>query len=314
MPIYKNTNNKLQSVKEKIFKLEKDIQGLVEQNLMELFGIDFVESERVINGLRIDTLGFDPETKSFVIIEYKRGSSFSIVDQGFSYLSLLLNNKADFILEYNEKNKNQLKRTDIDWSQSRIIFVSPGYTTHQINAVNFKNAPFELWEIKQYENNTVALNQIKNDDSQELMPNIEDKPAFKEFKKETKEHSESALFNNRKKAKNLYDSFKEKITDIYPEIVFDPKSGSVNVKYSDNWRVIVYINAYTDRLRLTFTRSNSKDYQDTQNRLEDASDQKVKNKGQKLTYLHIKKDEDVEYAVNIFQQAYKKFKKEFIEE
>ncbi len=314
MPIYKNTNNKLQSVKEKIFKLEKDIQGLVEQNLMELFGIDFVESERVINGLRIDTLGFDPETKSFVIIEYKRGSSFSIVDQGFSYLSLLLNNKADFILEYNEKNKNQLKRTDIDWSQSRIIFVSPGYTTHQINAVNFKNAPFELWEIKQYENNTVALNQIKNDDSQELMPNIEDKPAFKEFKKETKEHSESALFNNRKKAKNLYDSFKEKITDIYPEIVFDPKSGSVNVKYSDNWRVIVYINAYTDRLRLTFTRSNSKDYQDAQNRLEDASDQKVKNKGQKLTYLHIKKDEDVEYAVNIFQQAYKKFKKEFIEE
>jgi len=314
MPIYKNTNNKLQSVKEKIFKLEKDIQGLVEQNLMELFGIDFVESERVINGLRIDTLGFDPETKSFVIIEYKRGSSFSIVDQGFSYLSLLLNNKADFILEYNEKNKNQLKRTDIDWSQSRIIFVSPGYTTHQINAVNFKNAPFELWEIKQYENNTVALNQIKNDDSQELMPNIEDKPAFKEFKKETKEHSESSLFNNRKKAKNLYDSFKEKITDIYPEIVFDPKSGSVNVKYSDNWRVIVYINAYTDRLRLTFTRSNSKDYQDAQNRLEDASDQKIKNKGQKLTYLHIKKDEDVEYAVNIFQQAYKKFKKEFIEE
>jgi predicted transport protein len=313
MPIYKNTNSKLQPIKEKIFKLEKDIQGLVEQNLMELFGIDFVESERVINGLRIDTLGFDPETKSFVIIEYKRGSSFSIVDQGFSYLSLLLNNKADFILEYNEKNKNQLKRTDVDWSQSRIIFVSPGYTTHQINAVNFKNAPFELWEIKQYENNTVALNQIKNDDSQELMPNIEDKPAFKEFKKETKEHSESTLFNNRKKAKNLYDSFKEKITDIYPEIVFDPKSGSVNVKYSDNWRVIVYINAYTDRLRLTFTRSNSKDYQDAQNRLEDASDQKVKNKGQKLTYLHVKKDEDVEYAVNIFQQAYKKFKKEFIE-
>lgn len=314
MPIYKNTKNKLQSVKEKIFKLEKDIQGLVEQNLIELFGIDFVESERVINGLRIDTLGFDPETKSFVIIEYKRGSSFSIVDQGFSYLSLLLNNKADFILEYNEKNKNQLKRTDIDWSQSRIIFVSPGYTTHQINAVNFKNAPFELWEIKQYENSTVSLNQIKNDDSQELMPNIDDKPAFKEFKKQTKEHSESALFNNRKKAKELYYSFKEKITDIYPELIFDPKSSAISVKHSDNWRVVVYINPYTDKLRLTFTRSLAKDYQDSEHRLKNASEKDIIHYGQKMTSLDLKKDEDVEYAIGIFQQAYKKFKKEFIEE
>lgn len=313
MPIYKNTNSKLQPVKEKIFKLEKDIQGLVEQNLMELFGIDFVESERVINGLRIDTLGFDPETKSFVIIEYKRGSSFSIIDQGFSYLSLLLNNKADFILEYNEKNKNQLKRTDVDWSQSRIIFVSPGYTTHQINAVNFKNAPFELWEIKQYENNTVALNQIKNDDSQELMPNIENKPAFKEFKKETKEHSESALFNNRKKAKNLYDSFKEKITDIYPELIFDPKSSAVSVKHPSNWRVVIYINAYTDKLRFTFTRSLSKDYMDAENKLQDASEREIGNYNQNLTSLDMKTDDDVEYAIGIFQQAYKKFRKEFIE-
>ncbi len=314
MPIYNITNNKLCSVKEKAFSLERDIQKLIEQNLIELFGIEFIESERVINGLRIDTLGFNPETKSFVIIEYKRGSSFSIVDQGFSYLSLLLNNKSDFILEYNEKHKEQLKRTDIDWSQTRIIFVSPHYTTHQINAINFKNAPFELWEIKQYENDTVSMNQIKNEDSQELMPNIEDKPELKELKKEIKEHSEEKLFNNRKKSKSLYLSFKEKVTDIYPEIIFDPKSESINVKHSDNWRVVVYINAYTDKLRLTFTRSKSKDYQDAQKRLEDVSDEKIKNKGQELTYLYIKREEDVEYAINIFQQAYKKYKKEFIGE
>lgn len=313
MPIYKNNNNKLQAIKEKAFSLEKDIQSLVEQNLTELFGIEFVESERVINGLRIDTLGFDPETKSFVIIEYKRGSSFSIVDQGFSYLSLLLNNKADFILEYNEKNKDHLKRTDVDWSQARIIFVSPHYTTHQINAVNFKNAPFELWEIKRYENNTVLLNQIKNEDSQELMPNIEDKHALKEFKKEAKHHNEDQLLENKKKAKDLYLSFKESVIEIYPEVIFDPKSNSINVKHTDNWRVIVYIHIYTDKLRFNFTRSKPSDYQDAQNKLTSANEKEIENKNQDLARLEISSSEDVEYALSIFRQAYKKFKKEFIE-
>jgi len=315
MPIYKIINNKLISVKEKPFTLEKEIQKLVEQNITELFGIEFITSERIINSLRIDTLGFDSETRSFVIIEYKRGSSFSVVDQGFSYLSLLLNNKADFILEYNEKNKDHLKRTDVDWSQVRIIFISPNYTTHQINAVNFKNAPFELWEIKQYENNTISLNQVIKDDSQELMPSIEDKkPELKEFKSETRKHTEEQLLLNREKGKKLYLSFKEKIVDIYPEIIFDPKSNSINVKRTDNWRVIVYISIYTDKLRFTFTRSKNSDYQDAQKKLVTSSEIEIKNKGQSFARIDIKNEQDTEYAVNIFQQAYKRFKKEFIEE
>ena len=314
MPIYKNNKNILQTIKEKPFALEKDIQELVEKNLMELFGIEFLQKERVVNGLRIDTLGFNPETKSFVIIEYKRGSSFSIVDQGFSYLSLMLNNKSDFILEYNEKNKEQLKRTDVDWSQTRIIFVSPHYSIHQVNAINFKNTPFELWEIKRYENDTVLLNQIKNDDSQELMPNIEDKSHVKAIKKEAKEYTEEQQIGNRKKAGGIYFAFKEGITEIYPEIIFDPKAASINLKHSEYWRVIVYLNIYSDKIRLTFTRSLKNDYQDSRNKLLDASEREISGRNQKLTYLDVSSPDDIQYAMGIFQQAYKKFKKEFIEE
>ena len=46
-------------------------------------------------------------------IEYKKGNSYSVIDQGYSYLSILLNNKADFILEYNETQSENLKKTDI---------------------------------------------------------------------------------------------------------------------------------------------------------------------------------------------------------
>lgn len=74
-----------------------------------------------------------------------------MVDQGFTYLSLMLQNKADFILEYNEQNpKDQLSRNNVDWSQSRVIFVSSDFTENQIEATNLKDIAIELYEVKRY--------------------------------------------------------------------------------------------------------------------------------------------------------------------
>ncbi len=92
-----------------------------------------MKSEFELHGLRVDTLAFDNESKAFVIIEDKKDRNFSVVDQGMAYLNLMLNNKADFILEYNERShsSHSLKREEIDWSQSRIIFISPEFTKYQ---------------------------------------------------------------------------------------------------------------------------------------------------------------------------------------
>ncbi|EXZ04785.1 hypothetical protein ACIXMS_08655 [Bacteroides fragilis] len=144
MPLYKNTSAQLVSIKEKPFKLEREIQKIFENNLFTIMGIELVKSEFTIKNKRIDSLGFDPQTKAFVIIEYKRERNSSVVDQGFTYLSLMLQNKADFILEYNENNQNILKRNDVDWSQSRVVFVSPSFTDNQKEAVNFRDLAIEL--------------------------------------------------------------------------------------------------------------------------------------------------------------------------
>lgn len=120
MPLF-NSNSKLEilnQVKETPFKLERQIQYLVEANLNTLLGLEFVKSEFTISGsvqrLRIDTLAFDRKNKAFVIIEYKQDKNFSVVDQGYAYLSAMLNNKADFILEYNEARNEPLKRSSVD--------------------------------------------------------------------------------------------------------------------------------------------------------------------------------------------------------
>ena len=123
-----------------------------------------MKSELALNNLRIDTLAYNPDTHAFIIIEYKKSQNFSVIDQGYAYLSLLLNNQADFILEYNQILNRNLSKKSVDWSQSRVIFVSPKFTRYQQQATNFQDLPFELWEIRQYENDVEALStELKKD-------------------------------------------------------------------------------------------------------------------------------------------------------
>jgi len=160
MLIYKQTDNKLVPIREKKVGLEKTLQNLVEANLGDVFGFTFVASEFPLNNLRIDTLAFDEEAKAFVVIEYKRDKNFTVIDQGYAYLALLLNNKADFVLEYNEKTKKNLRKDNIDWSQSRVMFVAQSFTKYQQEAIGFQDLPIELWEVKKYDEDLVSFNQI----------------------------------------------------------------------------------------------------------------------------------------------------------
>ena len=168
MQLFKSESGELLPIERDAFKLEKDIQSLVEANMDTIFGLEFVSSEFSIAEFRLDSLAYDEQNNSFVIIEYKKGSSYSVVDQGYSYLSTMLNNKADFILEYNEKTGKTLRRDDIDWSSSRVIFVSPSFNSYQKNSVNFRDVPFELWEIKKYEQDLVALSQIESSSTESI--------------------------------------------------------------------------------------------------------------------------------------------------
>ena len=70
MILYTNDKGNLREVKEVPFKLEKHLQKLFEDNLPTILGLTVVKSEFVIKNKRFDTLAFDEENKSFVIIDY----------------------------------------------------------------------------------------------------------------------------------------------------------------------------------------------------------------------------------------------------
>ena len=205
-------NNK--ELKQDDFKYEKDLQKYFENNLNRILNYIFIETEFSVGNFRIDTLAFDEETKSFKIIEYKNVKNNSLVDQGYTYLKLLLERKADFVLKYNEKTNKSLRISDIDWSQSRIIFVSPIYTAYQLNATDFKNIPVDLIKVTRYEEDIVDIEFIKKTSNIKVE---EMNLIFKqeEVNNEIKVYTEEDHLNNvSKEIKELYENLKNKILEL----------------------------------------------------------------------------------------------------
>lgn len=161
MILYKLENNELQEIQTHRFDLEREIQSMVENNCSHLFNLKFIASEFTVGEFRLDTLAYDEESSSFVIIEYKNTQNYSVIDQGYSYLSVMLDRRSDFILKYNEVTNSTLRSADIDWTQSKVIFISPSFNKYQINSINYRDVPFELYEIKKFQNDIVGIQQIK---------------------------------------------------------------------------------------------------------------------------------------------------------
>lgn len=248
MPIFTIDKGILKEISERPTVLEKDIQRLVENNMQTIFGIEFVTSEFELNNLRVDTLGFDKESNSFIIIEYKRDKNFSVIDQGYAYLALLLNNKAEFILRYNERGKNQLRKDSVDWTQSKVIFVSPSFTTYQRKAIEFKDLPIELWEAKLFSNNTILFNQIQSPEKSESINKISQRSELvKSVNKQVRVYNEDSHFEGSDDyIKHLYSEVKEAILSIASDISIQPK-----VKYISYVRKRNFVDIVVRKSNLT---------------------------------------------------------------
>jgi predicted transport protein len=249
MKIYTLNNSKLNEVNEKVFKLEREIKQVFEDNLETVMGLTLVRSEFTIKNKRIDTLAYDKQAKAFIIIEYKRDKNVSVVDQGFTYLSLMLENKADFIVEYNEQLKQNLQRNDIDWTQTRVAFVSPSFTENQILATNFKDIAIELWEVKRYENNTIVINEVKKSRSAESIKPITEQN--KELKRVTDEivvyTEDDLLVAGSDETRELYSKFKDGILNLADDIQIIANKQYIAFRKSRN---IVCMNIQKKQIRM----------------------------------------------------------------
>lgn len=222
----------------------------VESNLEELLNLEIVKSEFSIENYRIDTLAFDKENKSFVIIEYKRGNSYSVIDQGYSYLATVLNNKAELILEYNERKGKSLKRDEIDWSQTKVIFISQNFTKYQKDSLNFKDLPIELYEIKKYDGDIILFTTINKKENGESINVISKKDiTIAKVSKEIKTYTlEDHFKNSNENTVEIFNIYKEKIEEMLPEIEVEPKK--LYIAFKLNRKNLVDFKLQKDMLKI----------------------------------------------------------------
>ncbi|RYX80309.1 hypothetical protein EON73_05525 [bacterium] len=304
MPLFK-IEKQLEHIKEISFKLESEIQRLTEQNIQKLLHLNFIRSEFSLNNFRIDTLAFDAETKAFIIIEYKRDKTFSVIDQGYAYLSLMLNNKADFILEYNESQNQSLKRTDVDWTQSKVIFISPSFTTYQREAINFKDLPIELWEVKKFENNTIFFEQIQKSSAKESIKTISRADETVEtVSKEVKVYTEQDhLLKVDLETCELYEQFKEKITNMEDGVNIQPKKQTLGFKINNN--IFCDIVLLSKGLKI-YLNLKSGELQDQKKVSRDVSN--VGHWGNGAYEIKLTDLEDIDYILSLVKQSLRKNK------
>ncbi len=300
MALYTNQTGKLKEVKEKPFKLEKDIQKVFEENLSAIMGLVLVKSEFTIKNKRIDTLAYDPQACAFIIIEYKRDKNISVVDQGFTYLSLMLENKADFIVEYNESLRQNMKREDVDWSQTRVAFVSTNFTENQVQATNFKDIAIELWEVKQFENDTIIINPIKKSNAAEsIKPLTQNKEALKKVTEEIKVYTEEEhIQKTTELIAELYQKFRQGVLQLADEIEIKPKK--MEIGFRKDSKVFTDICILKNSLKIWINLKKGK-LDDPKQLAEDVSEKGHWGNGD--YQVQIDSDKDIEYIMSLIKQA-----------
>ena len=249
-----------------------------------------------------------------MIIEYKRGHSYSVVDQGYTYLSLMLNNKAEFILEYNETTNTHLKRSDIDWSASRVLFVAPSFNSYQKNSINFGDVPFELWEIRRFDDGLIAIEQHQSSSSESIqtVTKVGADSKISEVSSEVNVTSESDhVAKSNSKIVAVWDALRERLAE-YADTTFATTSSYISWKRDNT--AVCFIHFRKNELYLEVLRGNHKengekskgffDIDDPKNMMVERSWQWKSGQTGHVYALRLDDEADLDYTIFLLDQKY----------
>ena len=159
MAIFEIDKGKARRVRLSEFKLEKDLQKLVENNLETIFNCRLIATEFTTGNIhsgRIDTLAIS-EDNNPVIIEYKKVASSDLINQSLYYLHWIRDHKGDFQIA---ANRTLGKDIEVDWSDIRVICLAPEYKKYDLHAVQVMGANIELWQYKTYDNGILNIEEV----------------------------------------------------------------------------------------------------------------------------------------------------------
>ncbi len=236
---------------------EKLIQILIEHNLSIIFpSLEFLITEYQIDNLRPDSIAFDNDRNSFVIIEYKNVKHKGVVDQGMSYYKLLQEKKENFVLLYHKiKGKVLDTDKDVNWDETRVIFISSEFTEHQRRASQSINLPIELYEISKFDNGIILLNKIedKKETSSKRKPKSTSFIRLDEYSEEDYLEGKHDTQIPTEEMKNIYFKLKNDILETFPDIEYKQKKKYAGFYSKKDGFAICTVEVLKNRLKLRYS-------------------------------------------------------------
>lgn len=294
-------NSKLDEINKKNI-LEKDLQKVIEENLEELFSLQFVETEVSIENVRFDTFALDKENNSPVIIEYKRSFEKSLFDQGMEYLNILFSRKADFVIKLHKKLGIAADMSTINWSNARIIFVAEKYSDRQKRAISFNGLPIELWTFEWFSNDYFRLDPVllnKEAGILDLSKSISDEfSPISKIKREIKEYSrESHLENKSQLIVELFEKLENSILELgdIREICRQQYIGF----YNNNGRSLAATKILKSKIQVEFGKERDSEIFMKYDKVIDIS----KNKWAHSFMIEINNEDDIDQVLLILKKA-----------
>ncbi len=239
MPVFKTVEGELLKKLNVVpLSKERDLQRLVEKNLIETLGLQFLATEyTTTSGGRIDTLAVDPDGAP-VIIEYKKNRNDAVINQALSYLKWLKTQKPEFFqkLMIDKLGQKAFEEIGLDWKNPRVICIAESYSRFDLDTVHFVNTRIELIRYRMYEEGVFSLEALN---VLEVAGHIEDDKEVPKLSPKIVEEVEPsvAIFLEKTSpaVREIYEELRERILAIDEAIIEKTTSLYVGYKMANNF-------------------------------------------------------------------------------
>lgn len=302
MPVFKTTSSdQLKKLNVLPLSKERDLQRLIEKNLLETLGLQFLATEyTTTSGGRIDTLAVDSDGAP-VIIEYKKNRNDAVINQALSYVKWLKTQKSEFFqkLMIDKLGQKTYDEIGLDWKNPRVICIAEAFSRFDIDTIHFVSARIELIRYRIYEDGIFTLEPLN---VLESVQQTEEALTESKAKAQPEEVSTEApsvddfVGKASSQVKDLFYDLRERILALDEAIVEKPTTLYVGYKLSNNFADLHF---QKNGLKIFLRPANYEDPKGMLKQIPDGYRWKLNR------FVQITSTDDLDYVFGLIEQSYK---------
>jgi predicted transport protein len=302
MPVFKTTSSdQLKKLNVLPLSKERDLQRLIEKNLLETLGLQFLATEyTTTSGGRIDTLAVDSDGAP-VIIEYKKNRNDAVINQALSYVKWLKTQKSEFFqkLMIDKLGQKTYDEIGLDWKNPRVICIAEAFSRFDIDTIHFVSARIELIRYRIYEDGIFTLEPLN------VLESVQQtEEALTESKAKTQPEDATAeapavddfVSKASPQVKDLFYDLRERILALDEAIVEKPTTLYVGYKLSNNFADLHF---QKSGLKIFLRPAKYEDPKGMLKQIPDGYRWKLNR------FVQITSSDDIDYVFGLIEQSYK---------